>query len=92
MHERIEAIVSGRVQKVMYRDFAQRKASGLKLTGTVRNKADKTVHVVAEGPREKLEMYIEKLKKGPLLAEVESVEHTWTTPTGEFTSFTISYD
>lgn len=92
MSERIEVVVSGRVQRVMYRDFAQRKGSGLKLTGTVRNRSDKTVHVVAEGPRQKLEAYLEKLKKGPLLAHVDGVECTWTTPTGEFTSFTISYD
>lgn len=91
MHERLEAIVSGRVQMVMYRDFAQRKGSGLKLAGFVRNLPDGTVHVVAEGPREKLELYLKKLWKGPLLSSVEHVEPAWLRATGEYTRFVISY-
>ena len=45
--ERIEAIVSGRVQMVMFRDFAQRKALGLRLCGEVMNLPDGTVRVIA---------------------------------------------
>ena len=41
--------VYGRVQLVMYRDFTQRKAKKLGLTGYVINQKDKTVKVVAEG-------------------------------------------
>lgn len=92
MHQRLEAIVSGRVQMVMFRDFSQRKAKGLKLTGTVRNLEDGTVHVVAEGPKEKLEAYLQKLNGGPLLAKVEGVQPEWKEATGEFTTFTILYD
>src|SRR3989344_224255 len=51
MNERIETIVSGRVQVVMYRDFATRKARGLGLVGEVKNLPDGTVRVVAEGAR-----------------------------------------
>lgn len=90
--ERLEAIVSGRVQMVMYRDFAQRKASGLKLTGWVRNLPDTTVKVVAEGPREKLDKLLEKLHRGPVLAHVEKVEPSWLPATGEFKGFIISYE
>lgn len=92
MHERLEATVSGRVQKVMYRDFATRKARGLKLTGAVRNKSDGTVHVIAEGPRERLEAYIEKLKQGSVLSYVEHVAHTFLPATGEHKKFDINYD
>lgn len=92
MHERLEAVVSGRVQMVMYRDFAMRKARGLKLTGTVRNKPDGTVHVIAEGPRERLEVYIEKLKEGSVLSHVERVDPAFHPATGEHTSFTIAYE
>ena len=91
MQERLEAIVHGRVQMVMYRDFAQRKATGLKLSGEVQNLKDGTVRVVAEGPREKLECYLQKLHKGSLLARVERVEHEWRPATGEFTRFVIVY-
>jgi len=91
MHERLEAIVSGRVQMVMYRDFAQRKARGLKLVGDVLNLSDGTVRVRAEGKRESLETYLAKLHKGPLLARVESVASEWKPATGECSEFTILY-
>lgn len=92
MNERLEAIVSGRVQVVMYRDFVQRKASGLKLTGYVKNLPDGTVHVIAEGSREKLEKLIEKLRKGSLLSSVEKVHSKWLPATNEYAHFTISYE
>jgi acylphosphatase len=92
MNERIEAKVSGRVQMVMYRDFATRKARGLRLVGEVQNLPDKTVRVVAEGPKEKLAVYVEKLNKGSLLAQVEGVEVSWSPAQGTYTSFSINYD
>lgn len=91
MHERLEAIVSGRVQMVMYRDFAQRKARGLTLVGTVKNLEDGTVRVIAEGSRESLERYLAKLHGGPLLAKVEGVSPEWRSATGEFEGFRILY-
>lgn len=90
--ERMEAIVRGRVQMVMYRDFVQRKASGLKLVGSVRNLTDGTVHVIAEGPREALDALIQKLWKGPLLARVEGVDVSWLPITNTFSNFAISYE
>ena len=92
MQERLEAIITGRVQMVMYRDFAQRKAKGLKLVGEVQNLPNKTVRVVAEGPRVTLNHYVEKLKKGSLLSCVESVHPTWLPATNSFTKFDINYD
>lgn len=92
MNERLEAVVSGRVQLVMYRDFATRKARGLKLVGEVQNIPDGTVRVVAEGPREKLEAYVEKLKRGSLLSRVESVAASWLPATNTYTVFSINYD
>lgn len=77
---------------VMYRDFAQRKARGLRLVGEVQNLKDGTVRVVAEGPRAKLEVYVEKLKKGPLLARVEDVRFVYREARGGYTDFSIRYD
>ncbi len=90
--ERLEALASGRVQMVMYRDFAQRKARGLRLVGEVQNLKDGTVRVVAEGPRANLEVYVEKLKKGPLLARVEGVRADFREAAGGYTDFSIRYD
>lgn len=89
--ERFEAIVSGKVQLVMYRDFATRKARGLGLVGEVENLPDGTVRVIAEGPREKLEAYERKLWKGSLLSRVDSVVAQYRSATGEYTYFDINY-
>ena len=91
MQERLEAIVSGRVQLVMYRDFAQRKARGLKLTGEVTNLSDGTVRVIAEGSREALERYLLKLHKGSVLSHVTGVAPAWLPATGEYRGFSITY-
>lgn len=89
--EEIECIVRGRVQMVMYRDFAQRHARSLQLAGTVKNNQDGTVTVVAQGPREKLLVYIKRLQKGPLLARVESVEVIWKSADTPKEGFNILY-
>ena len=91
MTERLEAIVSGKVQMVMFRDFVQRKARGLKLMGEVRNLKDGTVRVVAEGDHTTLEKLLSKLNRGPLLARVDSVSASWLPATQEYKSFKISY-
>lgn len=92
MNERFEAIVSGRVQMVMYRDFVQRKASSLKLVGEVRNVTDGTVQVVAEGPEKELGKLIQQLKRGPLLARVDQVDVSWAPARNTFSKFVIRYD
>ncbi|MDB5195179.1 MAG: acyP [Parcubacteria group bacterium] len=92
MNERLFAIVSGRVQMVMFRDFVQRKASGLRLVGEVRNLKDGTVEVIVEGERAKLEKLLGKLHEGPLLARVEHVSVSWLPATGEFSNFRIAYE
>lgn len=92
MNERLEAVVKGRVQMVMFRDYTQRKASSLKLTGEVRNRSDGTVFVIAEGPHAVLEKLVQKLHRGSMLSHVESVEVMWIPTTGEYSTFAIAYD
>lgn len=83
------AVVSGRVQMVMYRDFASRKAQSLGIVGTVRNLPDGTVEVVAEGEQAALHDFLAMLSKGPLLADVRDVRTEWTEPVGTFRNFSI---
>jgi acylphosphatase len=91
MQKELRAIVRGRVQMVMYRDFAQRSAKRLKLVGTVQNLKDGTVAVVAQGEEEALKRYVEKLHKGSVLSRVEGVEVEWSEPKEVYTRFTITY-
>jgi acylphosphatase len=86
-----EARIEGRVQRVMFRDFARRKAARLGLTGTVENAADGTVRVVAEGKEAALEQFAAWLHHGSPLAKVAQVALVWREYSGQFTSFTIQY-
>ncbi len=91
MQAAFEAIIAGRVQMVMYRDFALRAAHEAGITGEVKNMDDNSVFVHAEGDKEKLEAFVEKLNTGPLLAQVETMRVTWIPPSGTYTDFSITH-
>jgi len=91
MKKRLECKITGRVQLVMFRDFVQRKASATGLLGTVRNKKDGSVVVVAEGEQGKLEQLLLLLHRGSLLSRVDKVEEKWGEATSEFPDFRIVY-
>jgi acylphosphatase len=59
------------------------------LTGWVRNVSNGDVEVVAEGDEEKLERFIELLKRGPMGAHVKEVIFVWLPATGEFKDFGV---
>jgi acylphosphatase len=89
---RLHAFARGRVQGVGYRDFVERHASSLGLTGYVRNLSDgRSVEVFAEGPRERLERLVESLRQGPGGAYVHEVEQRWGEATGHFEGFNTAY-
>ena len=90
--ERLQAFARGRVQGVGYRDFVERRASSLGLSGYVRNLSDgRTVEVVAEGPRDKLERLVEHLRQGPGGAYVHEVDLSWSEATGHYDGFRPAY-
>ena len=68
--------VEGRVQGVGYRNFAQRAANKLGLTGWVRNRSDGSVEVFAQGTTERIATFESELRIGPVWAEVRQVEAT----------------
>jgi acylphosphatase len=47
------------------------------------------VEAVAEGPTEKVDALIEKVKKGPATSKVDKVEVANEAVTGEFTKFEV---
>ena len=87
----LRAIIRGRVQGVFFRDFTERNAHRLGLNGYVRNQADGSVEVVAEGDKGKLEQLLELLKEGPPAASVQGVEVSWGEPSGKFSGFAVRY-
>jgi acylphosphatase len=68
--------VRGRVQGVGFRDFVERAAHGLGLTGWVRNRDDGDVEVYAAGPPERVAELGAMLWKGPRWAEVRGVDES----------------
>lgn len=87
----IHCTVKGRVQMVMFRDFVQRRARILRLTGTVQNLPDGTVDVVAQGNKEDLERLIDKLHKGSILSRVDDVFVEWRESSQSFDGFKIIF-
>ena len=83
--------IRGRVQLVMYRDFACRKARRFGLVGYVKNHSDGSVEVLAQGSEELLKKYIEQLEKGSPLSRVKEVEVQWREPSMKFSNFSIHF-
>jgi acylphosphatase len=87
----MHAIIKGRVQGVFFRATTQEYAERMGITGTVRNVPDGTVEIFAQGPRDKLERFIEKLegKSGPGMVVV--LKNNFTIPTKKFSDFDIIF-
>ncbi len=81
--------VTGLVQGVFYRQSTAIEAARLGLSGSVRNLADGSVEVVAEGRRAEVEALVAWCRRGPPAARVEDVEAGWEAPTGVEGPFTL---
>jgi acylphosphatase len=66
--------VSGRVQGVGFRFFAERTASSLGVPGYVRNLHDGRVEVYAIGNAEQMDALKNALQRGPRMATVDRVD------------------
>ncbi len=86
----VRVLISGRVQGVGFRMFAQRHARQLGVTGFVRNVSTSQVEVVAAGDPKSLDNFLSLLSRGPQLARVDSIQ-VEKLPVRSFTSFFIRY-
>lgn len=76
----VHIIVHGYVQGVGFRSFVQMQALPLDISGWVRNCADGTVEIWAEGPRPKLERLAQQVQKGPRHGSVNHLDIDWQPP------------
>ena len=67
-------IILGRVQGVFYRNWAMETASGLGLSGWVRNRMDGSVEALVEGPVQAVEQFISLAHEGPPAAHVARID------------------
>ena len=89
--QEIFCIVRGRVQLVMFRDFAARKARRLGIVGYVKNLPDGTVEALAQGAPERLDEFVDLLHRGSLLSRVDNVAVERRAPTAQHRDFVIGW-
>jgi acylphosphatase len=82
-------VVRGRVQGVGFRWFVEREAHILGIAGWVRNNADGSVEILAQGTRDQLSGLRSRLREGPRAARVDAVDESEAKPVGDVTSFRI---
>ena len=80
---RCRVVVSGRVQGVFFRDSCRSQAQRLGVRGWVRNLPDRTVEVVAEGPRDRVDQLLDWCRHGPPRAQVTGLVVTDEVPAAE---------
>lgn len=70
----IRLLVYGRVQGVGFRYYTHKKALELGICGFVRNQADGSVSIEAEGKSDQLEQFVLWCQEGPSWARVLKLE------------------
>jgi acylphosphatase len=82
--------VSGQVQGVYFRAYAEDEAAFRSLAGWIRNAPDGRVEIVIEGSRVSVEAMLQWCHRGSPAARVRSVEVAWEEPRGE-SGFCLRY-
>lgn len=86
-----KATVFGKVQAVWFRDSARNEAAKLNVVGWVKNMADGTVYLEAEGEEDQLHKLIKWLNVGSHYSCVDNVEIEWIEPTGFYSTFEMRF-
>jgi len=90
--KRIHAIISGVVQGVGFRFFAKYIAERFELNGFVRNRADGTVELEAEGSDKAVSAFLRELDTGqPRSVHISGMEVKEIPPTDDFEGFRITH-
>lgn len=84
-------LISGDVQGVGFRFFAQRAAARHQVVGYVKNLEDGRVEAMVEGTPETIEAFKLELAAGPRFSTVEHLEEINLDPTGAYSSFRIEH-
>ncbi len=81
--------ISGEVQGVGYRFFAQRSSAAHQIRGYVKNLKDGRVEVLAEGTAKSVEAFRFDLAAGPRHSRVGTIEELVIDPSGLYSTFRI---
>jgi acylphosphatase len=83
-------VITGRVQGVGFRWFAEAAAAREGVHGWVRNRADGAVEALAEGDADAIERFEHAIRHGPSAARVDHVDVEATVPSGRDAGFTVT--
>ncbi len=89
--KRAEIIVNGLVQGVGFRYFVVRLAEKLELKGYTKNLFNGEVYTIVEGEHFIIEEFFNKIKIGPIHANVKNASIKWSEYKNEFTRFEVRY-
>jgi len=70
----IHATIEGKVQGVFFRDSTRKTATGLNITGWVKNLPDGRVGLTATGEPQAIDQLLKWLNQGPPLARVDKLD------------------
>jgi len=87
----MSCVITGKVQGVAYRTYAQDSATELGLVGYVKNMSDGSVQLVAQGKPEELKSFVEYLHEGSLMSVVAGVAVDWGSVRKQYSEFSILY-
>ena len=82
-------LISGEVQGVGYRFFAQRSSARHQVRGYIKNLTDGRVEVLVEGPAAAVDAFKQDLAAGPTLAKVTVLEELVLEPSRAYSAFRI---
>ena len=85
----MQIFYSGHVQGVGFRYTVKSIAPGFEVTGTVRNRDDGSVELIAEGERTELEAFRQAVRESGLRRLIQREQEIWAEATGEFRGFEI---
>jgi len=88
---RVRLVIEGSVQGVWFRDSTRKEAISLGVCGWVKNRAEGSVEVLAEGPEDRVKKLVLWCHHGPPYAQVTWVHETQEEWEGEFSSFDIVF-
>ena len=88
--KRVRMNFQGSVQGVGFRYVTVRLASPYAVTGYVRNIADGSVEVVAEGSKQMIQSFMEDIKH-EMESCIRKTQIDWSQATGDFKNFQVRY-
>jgi acylphosphatase len=71
--KRAKLTIKGKVQGVFFREFAKQNANKLGIVGYAKNTKNE-LEIIAQGEERKLDEFIKLCRRGPIFANVESID------------------